>query len=335
MSSDNLTPVNLLAVDLGGTKVAAALVSRQGQILLRRQVPTCQDGPEAGIAQIVDLLRQVINDSDLQVNEILAVGIGIPAVLEPQSDHIIWAPNLEGWRDVDLRSPVQMQLDLPVFIEYDGHTAVLGEWWMGAGKGYNSCIDIIIGTGIGGGMILEGQLVRGLNRLAGAVGWTVLASQAFANSTTNRSRGHWESLAAGPGIVRRAQVSLTTIPNSKLAQITGGQLTARDVFVASRQGDELAIKIVDETAELIGLGVSNIVSLLNPEIVILGGSVGAQGDLLLPRVREVVNHWAQPISAGSVIITSSDLGTDAGLLGAAYAAILRIQAAENGALERR
>jgi glucokinase len=250
--------------------------------------------------------------------------------LDPQNDHVIWAPNLIGWRDVALRPALEKQLGLPVFVEYDGHAAVLGEWWTGAGKGFDSCVDIIIGTGIGGGMILEGHLVRGLNRLAGAAGWSALTTQAKTTDTTDHSRGHWESLAAGPGIVRRAQASLAAFPDSALAAIPSPELSARQIFAAARQGDLLAMQVVDETADLIGLGVANIVSLVNPEIVILGGSVGAQGDLLLPRVREVVGKWAQPISARSVTIQSSSLGTDAGLLGAAYAALLRTQTSENG-----
>lgn len=325
MTSTRVEREHLLAVDIGGTKIAAALVSVEGHILHRRQVPTSQEGPERGIAQIVHLLRQLLSDQGLRLTDITAVGIGIPAMLQPDSDHIIWAPNLNGWRDVSLRTTLQAQLELPVYIEYDGHTAVLGEWWQGAGQGYDSCVDLIIGTGIGGGMILDSRLVRGLNRLAGAAGWFVLTTDAAATRRSSINRGHWESLAAGPGIARRAQEMLVDYPNSSLSGIVDRELSARDVFEAARNHDALARQVVDETADLIGLGVANIVSLVNPQIVILGGSVGAQGDLLLPRVREVVSSWAQPISAESVVITSSILGTDAGLLGAAYAALQRGQ----------
>ena len=311
---------SLLAVDLGGTKVAAALVTAEGEIRDRRQEATRQEGPAAGVGQIAHLLRDLLGEGDVNPATVAGVGVGIPAVLAPETDHVVWAPNLAGWRDVALRPALAELLQLPVYVEYDGHTAVLGEWWMGAGRGYSSVVSVIVGTGIGGGMVLDGRLWRGRDRLAGAAGWFALASTA--ESKRGSARGHWEDLAAGPGIVRRAQSSVANYPESQLA-ISAGSLTAEAVFNAARNGDWLARQIVDETAGLIGLGVANIVSLVNPEIVILGGGVGSQGDLLLARVRQVVQQWAQPASAASVTITASQLGGDAGLLGAAYAAVLR------------
>ena len=143
----------LLAVDLGGTKVAAALMQVDGEILLREEEPTCQTGPKDGIAQIAELLESLQATRKVDLSRIRGVGIGIPAVLEEGSDHVIWAPNLSGWRDVGLRSDLEKRLGLPVMVEYDGHTAILGEWWQGAGRGYHSLAMVIVGTGIGGGLI--------------------------------------------------------------------------------------------------------------------------------------------------------------------------------------
>jgi glucokinase len=307
--------------------VATALVTTTGKIVLRQQEPTSQAGPEAGIAQIIRLLRALLAQSDLRPSDIYGIGVGIPAVLELETDHVIWAPNLTGWRSVALRPALQSQLELPVYIEYDGHTAVLGEWWVGAGQGYMSVVDVIIGTGIGGGMILDGRLYRGRDRLAGAVGWFAMTSEADWIDQRGRAIGHWESLAAGPGIAHLARTLLADYPDTRLSEIGSIEsLTAKHIFKAAREDDPLAQQVVTQTACLIGLGVANIVSLVNPEIVILGGSIGAQGDLLLARVQETVQCWAQPISASSVLIVSSPLGSDAGLLGAAYAALLRGEA---------
>ena len=317
---------HLLAVDLGGTKVAVALVSDAGKIVLRQEQPTCQLGPEPLIGQIVDLLQALLARSDLSLKDILATGVGIPAVLEPGSDHVIWAPNLNGWRDVALRPALEGQLGLPVFIEYDGHAAVLGEWWLGAGRGYQSVAMVIVGTGIGGGLILDGRLYRGRDRLAGAAGWFAMTSDAGLDDARGHSLGHWESLAAGPGIARLARSLLDDFPSSRLHRLGDtNSLTARQIFEAARSADALALKVVNAAAGWLGLGVANIVSLVNPELVILGGSVGRQGDLLLPGVREVARRWAQPASAQSVEITCSQLGADAGLLGAAYAALTRTE----------
>jgi len=315
---------HLLAVDLGGTKIAVALVSTEGAILARNQEPTCQTGPQEGIEQIARLLRGLIADSGLAADQILGVGIGIPAVLERDTDFVIWGPNLIGWRNVALKPELEQQINLPVYVEYDGHTAVLGEWWQGAARGYNSVAEVIIGTGIGGGLILDGRLIRGMNRLAGAAGWFALTTNATRGDDRGHALGHWESLAAGPGIAHRAQMKLAQYPDSPLARLTN-PLTAKDVFDAEAQGDPLAVQIVDETADLIGLGVANIVSVVNPEIIILGGGIGAQrGERLLPRVTEVVRRWAQPISAESVAIKASSLGADGGLLGAAYTVLNRL-----------
>jgi len=312
----------LLSVDLGGTKVAAAVMTRQGKILFRVQEPTNQEGPTYLINQIAKMLRSLINQSGLKTHVIQGIGIGIPAVLEPETDFVIWGPNLRGWRNVDLRGTLERELGLPVFVEYDGHTAVLGEWWLGAGRGYRSVAMIIVGTGIGGGLILDGHLYRGRDRLAGAAGWFALTSDAQASDPRGQSIGHWESLSAGPGIAQRASGLLSSHPESSLQAIPPDKLTARHIFEAAHQGDTLGSRIVEETANIIGLGVANVVSLVNPEIVVLGGSVGCQA-VLLPFIQKVVGRWAQPASASSVKIVSSQLGSDAGLYGAAYAVWIR------------
>ena len=315
----------VLAVDLGGTKLAAASVTSQGEITAQVQEPTCQEGPQAGIAQIARLLRDLLKECRHSIDEIGAVGIGIPAVLEAETDLVIWAPNISGWRNVPLRAAIEAELGLPVFIEYDGHTAVLGEYWLGAGRGFQSVVDVIVGTGIGGGMVLEGRLVRGLNRLAGAAGWFALTSDAALRDERAQAVGFWESLAAGPGLAIHAQSQLAKHPGSLLHGMAKSEaLSAVHVFNAAEQGDALAVHLLGELADWLGLGLANIVSLVNPEVIILGGGMGSRCEALLPRIHQVVQRWAQPISARSVQLKVSTLGARAGLLGAAYAAMLRL-----------
>jgi len=314
----------ILAVDIGGTKTAAALVSSHGEIRARKQEATSQDGPQAGITQVVRLVRGLLQENSLTSAQCRCLGVGIPAVLEPETDQVIWAPNLRGWRDVPLRSRLEAELGLPVFIEYDGHAAVLGEWWVGSGRGLRSIVDVIIGTGIGGGMILDGRLHRGQNRLAGAAGWFALTTDADLEDQRARALGFWEPRAAGPGLMQRTQESLEQHRDSLLWSIAQAEpLTPTHLFSAAKQKDAYALEVVEEFAGWVGLGIANIISLINPEMVILGGGIGTQCDFLLPRIRQVVERWAQPISAGSAVITVSRLGADAGLLGAAYSAILR------------
>jgi glucokinase len=303
----------VLAVDIGGTKTVVARVTGSGEIVSRRREATSTAGPQSVTEQLVDLLREQCDEA------VLAVGIGIPAVLEPDTDRVIWGPNLPGFRDVHLREALERALDLPVLIEYDGHTAVLGEWWQGAGRGYHDVVFTIIGTGIGGGMVLGGRLHRGISRLAGAAGWFTLSTD-YQMDDAVRQYGHWEHLAAGPGILRRARGGIQA---GRPSTLSADGLSTEVVFAAARSGDLLAREIVADTARIIGIGVANIVSLVNPELVILGGGVGMQADLLLEPVRRVVREQAQPISGQAVRIEVSRLGEDAGLLGAAYAAFER------------
>lgn len=301
--------MNLLAVDIGGTKIAAALVTPQGAILAKARQPTSQAGPAAVAAQVAALRAEVAGSEPLA-----AVGAAVPAALDdPATDRVRWAPNLAGWRDVPFRELLAEQLGLPAFLEFDGHAAALGEWWAGAGRGYRSLASVIIGTGIGGGCVVEGRLWPGRDRLAGAVGWFPLAGP--------DGLAHWEDLAAGPAIARRARALIRAGEPSTLDP---EMLSARAVFAAAREGDALAHRVVDEAARYTGMGVAMIISLTNPEIVVLGGSVGQQGDLLLEPVREEARRWAQPISAEGVPIVSSTLGEEASLLGAAYTALVRL-----------
>lgn len=336
-----------LAVDLGGTKTAVAVISSSGRILSREQELTCQDGPEQGIEQLERMLRSAAQAAGRTMAQITCAGVGIPAVLEPETDRVIWAPNLKGWRDIDLSGPLSRRLGIPVYIEYDGHTAVLAEWWLGAGRGCQSLVTVIIGTGIGGGMILDGRLYRGANRLAGAAGWFALTDRAGEQAERQRALGHWESLAAGPGLSLLAGAGLPQHPGSILGQIyqeagagglategltTGGRtISCAEIFTAAQMGDPYALELANHLADWVGLGVANIVSLLNPERVILGGGVGSHTGFLLDRIRAVVQRWAQPVSAQSVLISVSQLENDAGLLGAAYGAMLRHQAASQSA----
>lgn len=306
----------ILAVDIGGTKIAAALVTHEGGILFRTQETTSKDGPQQNIAQIIRLLETLLATAGWKPQDIFGIGIGIPAILERDTDFVIWGPNLNGWRNVALRPVIEEHFGLPVCIEYDGHTAVLGEWWVGAGRGHRYLVDIIVGTGVGGGMILENRLVRGMNRLAGAAGWFTFRAGAGQDDPHDPALGYWEARTAGPGIARRAKELLATGEFSG-STLDGGPFgfTAKDVFAAAKQGDILAQTVCDEVADLLGSGIANIVSLVNPEVVILGGSVGANAGFLIPRIYESVYSWAQPVSARSVQIIESTLAGDAGLLG--------------------
>jgi len=320
-----MTPAYVLATDIGGTKAATAVISSAGEILQMSKAPTDLGGPAALIDQVTAMLQADLMRAGVGIADVLGLGVGVPAVIDADHKVVVWAPNLPGWENVRLHDELVARLKLPVRIEYDGHTAALGEWWMGAGRGCQNVVFVIVGTGIGGGMILDGRLYRGFSKLAGAAGWFVLKTQRVSDEYTRRL-GHWESLAAGPAIARLAAEKLRGGAPSILRHQgldSYEKLTAQMVFDAARQGDPLACEVVCHTGEILGVGIANIVSLVNPEVVILGGGVGTQADLLIDQIREVVLHNAQPISAKAVRIVPSQLGENAGLLGAAKAVLLQ------------
>lgn len=313
----------LVALDIGGTKLAGALLSTAGDLLYRCETPTCQSGMEDSFQQISNMVDEILRQGKASAQQVLGIGIGLPAVLEKETDLVIWAPNIRGWRNFSLRTRLQEATHLPVYLEYDGHTAVLGEWWKGAGHGHNTIAMLVVGTGVGGGIVIDGRLWRGVDRLAGAVGWFAMTGDHSLEYPDSRTNGHWETLVAGPGIARRARERLTRHPASLLRSLSPEDISARHVFEYARQKDALCCEIVEETAYWLGMGLANIVDLINPEVIVLGGSVGRQGDVLLPGIQAMLDKWAQPVSARSVRVMTAQLDANVGLYGAAYAAILR------------
>lgn len=316
----------LLAVDVGGSKVSAAAVTLSGEILGRAQESTCQEGPQAGIQQIIRLALQAVETCGISFAQVACLGAGMPAVLQPHTDQVLWAPKLAGWRNVPLRPALQRALQIPVYLEYDGHTAILGEWWQGSARGFHSVAELIIGTGIGGGMILDGQLYRGVSRLAGAVGWLAMTEDIDNPDPESRQIGFLDARASGPGLVQLARKLKEKYPQSSLGTLSEqGEISPVHIFTAARQGDKLALQVLEQLASWLGMAIANIISLINPQAVILGGGVGSQCQDLLPRIQQVARLWAQPFSVQDCQIRISQLGADAGLLGAAYGALLRWQ----------
>jgi glucokinase len=209
------------------------------------------------------------------------------------SDGIAWAPNLWERTEVPLLREVSGRLPVPILMESDRAGYVLGEQWLGIAQGLTDVVFVAIGTGIGAGIIAEGQLIRGIGGSAGAVGWMTLDGS-----------GNWEALCAGPGVARR-----------------GGRTSAESVVAAAQSGDEKCRRTLEETAAYIGMGVANLISIFNPQIVVLGGGVMQAGDLLLEPVRREVAKWALPRAVAQARIEISQLGERAGLLGAARLAL--------------
>ncbi len=281
---------HVLAVDLGGTKTAISLVDEKGNITAKRRLPAAHTF-EATVEQIAAHGPEGAE----------AVGVIVPGIYDPRAG-TVWAPNLWGDEFLPLRAALEQRLGLPIAIGSDRTGSVLAEQWLGAARGMSDVVFVAIGTGIGVGVVAGGRPIEGAHGIAGAAGWMVVGGPW---KPEYLATGGWETEAAGPAVARRA-----------------GMESAEAVVTAARAGDERALAALRETADYLALGIAGLISILDPEMVTLGGGLMQASDLMLERIRAQALRWTQPIAAKCVRIEATVLGADAGLLGAARLAWL-------------
>lgn len=320
MSSSRHQPV--LAVDLGGTKLAAAIVDQKGQIRARLSEPVDQPSSSSVIAQICRLARALGEAAapdgrrSKQAACWSAVGVAVPGLV--RRDGTVWAPNLPGWNRVPLAARLGQRLGVRVVVESDRIAAVTGEAWRGAGRGKSDVIALIVGTGIGAGIVSGGRLLRGAHELSGCAGWMVVSEE---ENNEFAKLGCLESVAAGPGMVRAVDRALLRSLPTALSTIPRDTMSAQDVAEAARQGDVLAKKLFEHAGKFLGFAVANLISLFDPEVVVLGGGMARAAALYFDTLRQVALERCQPLAARRVKIQVSRLGNDANLLGAARLAL--------------
>ena len=293
---------SVIAVDLGGTKLTTAVVDRDGRVSGRTKRPAARSGLVDSVRQIRAAVRESLNTTPTA--DVRAVGLIVPGIFDKRTGEA-WAPNLWGHAHVPLLAELRRASEVPITIDSDRAGYVLGEQWLGAARGLRDVVFLAVGTGIGAGILSDGRLIDGSGGIAGAVGWFAVNPQ---HREEYARMGCWEAEAAGPALARRLNAS-----------------TAQEVVEAARRGEPAALAAVEETARYLGLGIANLVSILNPEMIILGGGLMQAGDLFLPAIRSVMPVWAQPVAAQQVRIELTQLGEDAGLLGAARLAFNSIE----------
>ena len=312
----------VLGVDLGGTKISVGAMNADGgQTIAMQTTPTHADqGADAVVARIAQMVQtvmeQTITETGAPRSAFLGVGIGSPGPLDRAKGLVITTPNL-GWHNFPLRDRVSRAVDLPATLDNDANCATLGEWWVGAARGGRNVVGITIGTGIGGGLILDGRLYHGSSDAAGEVGHTSI------DSTGRRCKcgnyGCLEAYAAGPAIAERAREALEGGEPSLMKAMVSGDLaalTAQHVFEASTKGDMVAREVVRETARLIGTGVANLINTFNPDVVVLAGGVAQAGEDLFRPLRAEVHRRAFKPSVDACRIVPGSLGGSAGVIGA-------------------
>lgn len=315
----------VLALDVGGTKLAAGLVRADGTIASRLVAPALREaGPDDMIRRLIGLGRDALEAAGLErdgVPAVDAIGIAIGGPLDPERGVIQSPPNLVGWDDVPLVAIVEDALGRPAAVENDATAAAIAEWRFGAGRGreVRHLVYLTVSTGVGGGLILDGRVYRGAAGNAGELGHLTVDWQGRPCGCGRR--GCLEAYASGTNIAARAREALATGESSSLAALT--TITARDVAEAAAAGDPLATRVWDETTAMLGSAVANLLDVFNPELVVLGGGVTRAGGQLLRPVREAALTQAMAPAARSAEIVLATLGDELDVTAAACVALDR------------
>jgi glucokinase len=299
-----------LAVDLGGTKLSLAVFSKQGTILYKH---TCLVGKREG-NQVGKLVATEVQKILAAYSDIQSMGIAVPGIYHHKTG-TVWAPNIKGWDNYPLLHQMQQVVGIPITIDSDRACYILGESWQGNARGCSNAIYLAVGTGIGAGILVDGRILRGEHDIAGAIGWMAL-QQPFEEKYV--SCGCFEHHASGEGIIKVTKEVLQKEVEYEglLRQIPTGALKAQDVFTAFEKSDPVAKTVFTICIRFWGMAVANLVSLFNPEKIILGGGVFGPAVAFLSAIKAEAAQWAQPISIRQVSIEPSALGGDAGLYGA-------------------
>lgn len=303
-----------VGVDVGGTRIAAGLVERKGRIVRDSKRLTPQAGPFAVVDAIIDLATDLM--SGVQASEIAGIGIGLPAQIDFLKQEVEFCTNLP-LAGVDVRSLVMSRTKSEVTIDNDGHMAAIGEARFGAAKGARDFLMVTLGTGVGGGMWVNGEPYRGSRGLGGEIGHTVISLDG--PPCPCGGRGHLESYLGRAAIAEKGREAAKTFSGRAILDAAGGSsagITADAVVLAARGGDNVARKILIEAGEVLGRALVGFVNVLNPRLVCIGGGIGESADFLVERASEVMQAEALA-GRRDVKVVQAVLGNDAGILGAA------------------
>jgi glucokinase len=312
----------VLGVDLGGTNIVVGAIPDDGgeDVGVRVEDTPTAAGADAVVDRIVSMIERVIEEAIVfkgaKREHFVGVGIGAPGPLDRKNGVVIVAPNL-GWRDFPLRDAVSDRVRIPATLDNDANCATLGEWWRGAAQGTRHVVGLTIGTGIGGGIVLDGQLYHGASDVAGEVGHTTIDSTGRYCRCGNY--GCLEAYASGPAIALRAREALERDEASVLHRMVNEDLsllTAATVYDAANNGDSLALEVVRDTAKFLGTGVANLLNLLNPDVVVITGGVTRAGDRLFEPLRAEVKRRAFRPAVKACRIVPGKLAGTAGMVGA-------------------
>jgi glucokinase len=304
-----------VGVDVGGTKTAALRLSATGDVVDRSVRPSNADEPEESLEAVELAVADVLG------SDVVAIGVAAAGLVDVERGEIVFSPNF-AWRNVPLADRLRERFDLPVTMDNDATAAAWGEVRLGAARGARHALMLTIGTGIGGGIVFEGAVMRGAHGFAGEVGHIVVEPDGPECGCGNR--GCWEQVGSGQTLEREGIRALTSDPASAIARLAGGDpdnVTGELVVAAAAEGDETAVAIVRTMAARLGEGIGGLVNVLDPEIVVVGGGIASVGELLLGPARSAFARTVEGRGARpDVSIVPAALGNEAGAIGAALLA---------------
>jgi len=307
----------VLAADVGGTNVRVALVGTDGQILSRKESNTPRHGPASEIADLISTLGKDVLEEGSQRKSAGKFGIALPAIIDYSSGAVVESPNLPHLNGFKVAPYISDRIGLEVKLENDATAATIGEHWLGAGRGAANVIGVTLGTGVGGGLIINGQVLRGPDGTAGELGHVCVEPEGPLCGCG--SLGGVEQFASATAIVRLTRERLCKENSSPLDK--SDEFTSEDVFKAAISGDALSIEVFRIAGYYLGIALAGLVNVLNPEIIFVAGGVARSWDLFIGATREEVEKRAFQRPAERVNIVRGQLGDDAGILGAAKTVI--------------
>jgi len=320
----------LIGVDLGGTNIKAGIYQEDFTAVKEISIPTeAALGSSHVMNRIREAVRLLTSETNLSLEEIKAMGIGIPGLLDPVEGLSIFSPNFPDWDNVHIINEMKKYYNFPVFIDNDVRVNLYGEWMHGAGRGYNNLILITLGTGLGSGIVNEGKVLFGTSYSAGEIGHMNM----YRNGRPCRcgSSGCLGRYVSAVGMVNTFKEKLRDGRTSIIQEWVHHNLEAIEAVMISEAydlQDHLAIEVMHETGSLLGYGLSNVINLLNPELIIVGGGMAAAGDRLLSTARETVQNHALKLSSQKCKIVQAELGNRAGTVGAASYALRKVMGRE-------
>ena len=307
-----------VGIDLGGTSIKVGLVDEKGRILQKVSRPTkIERGARPVVDDMADMSLEVIRLGGITLEDVKAIGIGLPGILDPRTGNVPFCTNL-GWHDVPVIEWMRETIDKPIIIQNDATVAGLAESVAGVSAGVRNSVFLTLGTGVGGGIVLDGKVYSGSHGVGSELGHMITV--AGGDQCTCGNRGCWERYASATALIRMGKKAAEETPNSLILTSVNGdaeKITAKTVIDAAKAGDEAALKVFDEYVNYLCVGLVSIINFIDPEVIVLGGGVSLAGDFLLDAVNKklpgMVFYKTMPYAEVKLAV----LGNDAGIIGAA------------------